>query len=259
VAANFDSIGPKYFSYFGDKLVEYLRVNEGAVLLDVACGRGASLFPAAHGVGEKGKVRGIDFSKEMVKETEALICELGLCNTQVLQMDAEKLNFPNHSFDYVISGLSTAFFSNSLMAMDEMYRVLKDGGKLGISTWKKKERKGVLDKVYTKLFPQNENKSLNNTVRRPDFGSVEGVEKILKDIGFKNIEIIVEEKTFYYKDEEEWWQEQWTNATRGLFEHLESIGAIDEFKKLAFIEILEYKDVHGIRFDSEVLFCFGEK
>ena len=66
VAANFDSIGPKYFSYFGEKLVEYLRVNEGAVLLDVACGRGASLFPAAHGVGEKGKVRGIDFSKEMV-------------------------------------------------------------------------------------------------------------------------------------------------------------------------------------------------
>jgi len=27
VAANFDSIGPKYFSYFGEKLVEYLRVN----------------------------------------------------------------------------------------------------------------------------------------------------------------------------------------------------------------------------------------
>lgn len=259
VAANFDSIGPKYFSDFGGKLVEYSRVNEGATLLDVACGKGASLFPAAHSVGEKGKVIGIDFSKEMVKETQSLICAQGLCNVKVLQMDAEKLDFFDNSFDYVLCGLSTSFFSNSSLAMDEMYRVLKDEERLGLSTWKKKEKKGVLDKVYTKLFPQNENRNLNNITGRPDFGSVHGVEKILKDIGLKNIEIIVEEKTFYYKDEEEWWQEQWTNASRWLFEHIESLGAINEFKKEAFIELMEYKDVHGICFDSEVIFSFGQK
>lgn len=259
VAVNFDSIGPKYFSDLGKKLVEYSRVNEGATLLDVACGKGASLFPAAHSVGERGQVIGIDFSKEMVKETQLLICAQGLCNVKVLQMDAEKLDFLDNSFDYVLCGLSTSFFSNSSLAMDEMYRVLKDEGRIGLSTWKKKEKKGVLDKVYTKLFPQNENRNLNNITGRPDFGSVDGVEKILKDIGLKNIEINVEEKTFYYKDEEEWWQEQWTNASRGLFEHIESIGAINEFKKEAFVEIMEYKDVHGIRFDAEVIFSFGQK
>lgn len=259
VAANFDTIGPKYFSYYGEKLIEYSRISEGASVLDVACGRGASLFPAAHSVGQKGKVIGIDFSKEMVKETETLICKQGLCNTKVLQMDAERLGFPNNSFDYVVSGLSTAFFSNSLMAVDEMYRVLKDGGKLGISTWKKREKKGVLGKVYTKLFPQNQNSNLNNIAASPDFGSIAGVKKILKNIGLKNSEIIVEEKTFYYKDEEEWWQEQWTNASRGLLEYVESVGAIDKFKSTAFIEIMEYKDDNGIRFDSEVIFGFGQK
>lgn len=258
-AANFDSIGPKYFSYFGEKLVEYSRANEGATLLDVACGKGASLFPAAHSVGENGQVIGIDFSKEMVKETQSLICVQGLCNAKVLQMDAENLDFLDNRFDYVLCGLATSFFSNSLIVMDEMYRVVKDEGRIGLSTWKKKEKKGVLDKVYTKLFPQNENRNLNNIIGRPDFGSVDGVEKILKNIGLKNIEIIVEEKTFYYKDEEEWWQEQWTNASRGLFEHIESIGAIDKFKSAAFIELMEYKDVHGIRFDSEVILSFGQK
>jgi len=259
VAASFDSIGPKYFSYLGRKLVEYSRVNEGTTLLDVACGKGASLFPAARSAGEKGKVIGIDFSKEMVKETGALICAQGLCNAKVLQMDAEKLDFPDNSFDYVLCGLSTAFFSNSLIAMNEMHRVLKNGGKLGLSTWKKKEKKGVLDKAYTKLFPQNQNSNLNNITVRPDFGSVDGVEKILKNIGLKNIEIIEVEKTFYYKDEEEWWQEQWTNASRGLFEYVESIGAMGKFKREAFIELMEHKDVHGIRFDSEVIFSFGQK
>jgi len=43
VAANYDSIGPNYFSYLGEKMVEYAKVNEGATLLDVACGKGASL------------------------------------------------------------------------------------------------------------------------------------------------------------------------------------------------------------------------
>lgn len=259
VAANFDTIGPKYFSYFGQKLTEYARVNKGATLLDVACGNGTSLFSAAHSIGENGQVTGIDFSKEMVKETKLRICSQGLSNTKVLQMDAEKLDFTENSFDYVLCGLSTAFFFNSLMAVDEMYRVLKYGGKLGLSTWKKKEKKGVLDKAYTKLFSENQNRNQNDIDGRPDFGSVDGVEKILKNIGLKNIEIIVEEKTFYYKDEEEWWQEQWTNASRGLFEHIESIGAIDKFKSAAFAELIEYKDVNGIRFDSEVIFSFGQK
>jgi len=259
VAANFDSIGPKYFTYFGERLVEHLRINEGATLLDVACGKGASLFPAAHGVGEKGQVIGIDFSKEMVKETGSLIFVQGLCNAKVLQMDAEKLDFLENSFDYVLCALSTSFFSNSLIALEEMYRVLKDDGRIGLSTWKKREQKGALEKAYTKLFPQNQNRNLNNISGRLDFGTVDGVEKILKNIGLKNIDIIVEKKTFYYKDEEEWWQEQWTNASRGLFERIESTGDIDKFKKAAFIELKEYKDVHGIRFDSEVIFSFGQK
>ncbi len=261
VAVNYNSFGPKYFSYFGEKLVEYAKVNEGATLLDVAFGKGASLFPATQSVGEKGKVIGIDFSEEMVKETQSLVSLKDLSNVKVIQMDAEKLEFEDNRFDNVLCGLSTSFFSDSLGAVDEMYRVLRDGGRIGLSTWKKREKKGILDKVYTELFPQNKNCNLNNIPSRPDFGSVDGVEKILKNAGFKNIEIFVEEKTFYYKDEEEWWQEQWTNASRGIFERIERNGpdALIKFKDAAFTAIQEYKDEHGVRFDTSVLYSFGHK
>lgn len=262
VAVNYESIGPMYFSYFGEKLVKYAKVNEGATLLDIACGKGASLFPAIHSVGEKGQVIGIDFSKEMVKETQSLICEQGLCNVKLLQMDAEKLDFINNSFDSILCGLAIPFFTNSLSALDEMYRVLKDGGRVGLSTWKNRENKGVLSKVYTKLFSQGQNKNLNDNIpSRPDFGSVDGIKTIFKNAGFKNIEIFVIEKTFYYKDEEEWWQEQWTNASRGLFEHIRRKGldSLNRFKEEAFNGIMEYKDENGIRFDGKVLFSFGQK
>lgn len=260
-ATGYDTIGPNYFSYYGKRLVEHAKINPGAILLDIACGKGASLFPAISKIGENGRVIGIDFSQEMVRETQLLICEQRLYNARLFQMDAELLNFADNSFDYILCGLSAAFFSDSLRAIDEMYRVLKNDCKLGLSTWQKKEKQGILDKVYSKLFPENQNRNLNNINGRPDFGSVDGIEKILKNAGLKNIEIFTEKKTFYYKNEEEWWNEQWTNATRGLFEHVESIGsdAINTFKEAVLFELMEYKDKYGIRFDAEVIFSFGYK
>ncbi len=261
VAKQYDTLGPKYFAYFGKKLVEHVSVGKGTALLDVAFGKGASLIPASQYVGGNGRVIGIDFSQEMVKELQLLIHEKQLYNTNVLQMDAEILDFHDNIFDYVLCGLSLPLFSDSIGAINEMYRVLKVGGRLGISTWNKREKMGVLEKAYIKLIPNNNHQSLNNDILKPDFSSIEGIEKILKNVGLKNIDILIEEKTFYYKDEEEWWQEQWTNASRGLFEHIESMGAdvLERFKEIAFIEIIENKDTNGIPFDAKVIFSIGQK
>ena len=56
-----------------------------------------------------------------------------------------------------------------------MYRLLEDEARIGLSTWKKREQKGALEKAYTKLFPQNQNRNLNNISGRADFGSADGV------------------------------------------------------------------------------------
>ncbi len=259
VAGTFDSIGPNYFSYFGQKLVEYAEIESGSNVLDVAFGRGASLFPAAESTCINGQVVGIDFSHEMVKATAKVVLENEINNIQVLQMDAEKLSFQSETFDNVICGLSTAFFSDSILAVDEMVRVLKYGGTLTISSWKKRDQIGVIGKAYARLFPDSAAQPSTNTVSRPDFSTEDGIKRILENAGLKDIEVTVEKNTFYYKDEVEWWQEQWTNASRGMFERLESLGVIEEFKRLAFIEIQEHKDEQGIRFEPEVLFAFGCK
>ncbi|WP_346920181.1 hypothetical protein [Clostridium sp. UBA7339] len=46
VSAVFDGSGPRYFTYFGERLVEFADVKEGERVLDVASGKGASLFSA---------------------------------------------------------------------------------------------------------------------------------------------------------------------------------------------------------------------
>jgi O-methyltransferase/aklanonic acid methyltransferase len=49
-----------YWEYFGVRLVERAAIGLGADVLDVGCGTGSSLFPAAQYVGARGRAIGID-------------------------------------------------------------------------------------------------------------------------------------------------------------------------------------------------------
>jgi O-methyltransferase / aklanonic acid methyltransferase len=55
-----DLNGPDYWDYFGVRLVECAAFQLGAKVLDVGCGTGSSLFPAAERTGARGYVIGID-------------------------------------------------------------------------------------------------------------------------------------------------------------------------------------------------------
>jgi len=52
--------GPDYWDYFAAKLVERADIHPGAFLLDVGCGTGTSLFPAAEITDSHGYTVGID-------------------------------------------------------------------------------------------------------------------------------------------------------------------------------------------------------
>jgi O-methyltransferase/aklanonic acid methyltransferase len=51
---------PDYWAYFGVRLVEHAAISPGARVLDVGCGDGSSLFPAAKKAGARGHATGID-------------------------------------------------------------------------------------------------------------------------------------------------------------------------------------------------------
>jgi len=55
-----DLEGPNYWDYFGARLVEHADIHPGTLLLDVGCGIGSSLFPAAKNTGSRGFAYGID-------------------------------------------------------------------------------------------------------------------------------------------------------------------------------------------------------
>lgn len=264
VADNFESVGPSYFTYFGHQLINRSKIGPGQKVLDVACGRGASLLKASEITGPSGQVIGTDFSGEMIKNLASYISKKNIGNVQVLQMDAEDIRLPDNHFDYVFSGLSTHFFSDPILAVHEMHRVLKSEGKIGISSWsiKREAREmGVYEKASLKVFPKNYSKKVPPRKKRPDFSSIEGFTTILSEAGFTNIVIQEESKVFYYKDKDEWWNEQNNNATRGFFERIKEDNPtlFDKFKAAVYEEMDVRMEDNGIKFEANVLYGYGIK
>ncbi|WP_240838580.1 class I SAM-dependent methyltransferase [Acidaminobacter sp. JC074] len=261
VAKDFESIGPKYFTHFGHKLVEESGLKEGQDVLDIACGRGASLFKSSELKGLKGRLVGVDFSKEMIKNIRETASEKEIEDLEAYQMDAEKLLFDAETFDCVYCGLSMHFFSSPRLSLEEMYRVLKENGKVAISTWgikKESGKKGVYERAYEKIFSKRATKGKSREI---DLSSVEGLKTFLTSVRFMDVRVVVESKNFYYKSKEEWWTEQSNNATRGFFERIQTDhpDLFMAFKKACFDEV-EKEMVEGrIKFEATVLYGYGIK
>lgn len=98
---------------------------EGAVLLDLGCGRGHHTINFA----EKGAtVYAIDLSPGMVKATAKAVEQRGLDNqVHVMEMNAEELLFPEEMFD-IVFGHSILHHTNLKLTRAQVYRVLKRGG-----------------------------------------------------------------------------------------------------------------------------------
>jgi ubiquinone/menaquinone biosynthesis C-methylase UbiE len=244
-AASYERI--RYFPIFGAWLVELAQIPAGAKVLDVACGRGAVLFPAAERVGPSGYVIGIDLADGMARETQMEIERRGLIQAKARQMDAEHLTFPDSSFDFVLCGFALQFFPHLEQALSEFCRVLKSGGKVAVTTWSDDDERWEwledLRNAYgavLKLGSQNLDKP-------------EEIQNRFSQAGFVDIQIRPKEVDMVYRDEEEWWGSVWSLSGRAGLEKL-SPENLERFKTEAFERIQDQKQSDGFHYRLEA-FC----
>jgi len=227
-ASTYDRVGPRFFSHFGRRLVEIAQIPRGSKVLDVATGRGALLFPAAELVGQQGSVIGIDLSGMMVKETNKELVQRKIApNVKVQQMDAEHLQFPKASFDYVLCGFAIFFFPELNQAMAEFRRVLKPIGHICVSTFDKlfDEEWSWFDdivKSYLPCEPEETQTTASNSDTQPVFDTPEGLKAIMTTAGFEDIQIFTETTEFVYASKEEFWSTLWSHGARGTLENIEN-------------------------------------
>ena len=100
-------------------------------VLDIGCGAGGkSLYYLSLGANS---VTGIDVVAKYKDEAYALQSELGLTGFKFYVEDASKMSFPDNSFDTVIMNDAMEHVAKPAEVLNEVYRVLKPGGKLYVN------------------------------------------------------------------------------------------------------------------------------
>jgi ubiquinone/menaquinone biosynthesis C-methylase UbiE len=257
-ATIYDRVGPRFFPYFGQRLVERAHVTPGADVLDVAAGRGAVLFAAAQQVGLKGQVRGIDLSAGMVRETLAEIRDAGLDHVTMQQMAAEQLDFPAAAFDRILCGFALWFFPQPQRALREFFRVLRPDGRVGLTTWAEDDPYLTWCwREFAASLPPQAPPSPGGP-EAPRFDTPARLEAALQQAGFVDIHITTEEADFVFTQDEDWWTSLWAAGQRRRLEQLEAaVLAQVKADMLRRVEVLKQAD--GIHIQRHVLYAVGTK
>jgi aminoglycoside/choline kinase family phosphotransferase len=115
----------------GERLVDRLHVTAGENVLDIACGTGNAAIPAAR---TGATVTGVDLTPEMLQVARTRAERAGV-EVAWKEADAEDLPFEDGSFDVVVSTFGCMFAPRHGVAANEIARVLRPGGRIGLCTW----------------------------------------------------------------------------------------------------------------------------
>jgi len=108
-------------------------LNEGETVLDLGAGGGIDVLLSARRVGPTGKAYGLDMTDEMLDLARKNAAEADLGNVEFLKGYIEEIPLPDSSVDVIISNCVVNLSTNKAAVFSEMARVLKPGGRIGIT------------------------------------------------------------------------------------------------------------------------------
>ena len=130
---------PALFGPWAALLIDAADPKAGERVLDVGCGTGVVARQVASRLGTSGAVTAVDLSPHMLAVANAASARDGIVVDWRVG-NAERLPFPERSFDLVLCQFALMFFTDKVAALSEMARVLRHAGRAVVSVWQGMER-----------------------------------------------------------------------------------------------------------------------
>jgi len=158
----------------------------GEVCVDLGCGRGNDVIRMAQEVGDQGLVYGLDISDGMIEKAKKNAAKLDITNAQFIKSELESLKLPSYIANLVISNCTINHASNKKAVWNEIFRILKKGGRF------------VVSDIYSLEDVPDEYKNDPVAVSECWAGSIKKDEylKIIADVGFNEVEILEESQPY---------------------------------------------------------------
>lgn len=113
--------------------INYSKVSSGEVCVDLGSGRGTDVLRMAEEAGPEGFVYGIDISDGMLEKARANAEKFGITNVRFIKSELEKIGLPDRTANLVISNCTINHASDKQAVWNEIFRILKKGGRFVVS------------------------------------------------------------------------------------------------------------------------------
>lgn len=134
VSETFERLSAHYTTPLADWLIALAGLSPAERVLDVGTGAGMPALAAAHVVGPRGGVLGIDLSEGLLTRARERARSRAVSEwTEFRSMDAEALDVPEGSFDVCLSLYALLHFPDPLAALRQMFRAVRPGGRLVVA------------------------------------------------------------------------------------------------------------------------------
>ncbi|MGC1851281.1 MAG: methyltransferase domain-containing protein [Solirubrobacterales bacterium] len=148
-SGDYPSMVETFLLPLGPRLVEAAEIGPGMRVLDVASGTGNAAIPAA---ARGATVIASDLTPELFEAGRARAEAEGV-ELEWAEADAENLPFADASFDAVISSIGVMFAPHHQAAADELVRVCRPGGTIGLLSWTPEGMLGALFRTMGPFMP----------------------------------------------------------------------------------------------------------
>lgn len=166
--------------------INFSDPKPGEVCVDLGCGRGNDVIRMAQIVGDKGLVYGLDISDGMIQKAQKNAAKLEVTNVSFIKSELESIKLPSGIANLIISNCTINHASDKTAVWNEIYRVLKKGGRF------------VISDIYSLEDVPDEYKNDPVAVSECWAGSVKKdvYLKIIADSGFSQVDILEESKPY---------------------------------------------------------------
>jgi ubiquinone/menaquinone biosynthesis C-methylase UbiE len=172
-SGSYPTVADEVVGALGGILVEAVDVRPGQRVLDVAAGTGTSAIPAAR---RGADVTATDLTAELLSVGHTIASVQGV-DLEWRVADAEALPFGNAEFDVVLSSIGVMFAPHHQLAADELVRVARPDGTIGVLSWTPAGFIGQLFAVMKPYAPP----APPGASPAPLWGSVEHVRELFGD------------------------------------------------------------------------------
>ncbi len=136
---------------YAEMAVERLSVEEGETVLEIGFGPGRCLKRLAESVDKTGKSYGVDISSGMLEVTRRRLDKAQLMDRVELYCgDAASLPYGDNTFDAAFMSFTLELFDTPEIPrlLEEVKRVLKPGGRIGVASMSKENGESLLLRLY---------------------------------------------------------------------------------------------------------------